>query len=87
MDFIESADNANEARRECTTYVYDMYGGKQVRTRILEIFLDRDYPVQKTNRVFRVFGPIPFEEKENFAKRILPVVEETEDIDLIIKRS
>lgn len=87
MDIIEKAQNEHEADRKCTTYISDMYGGRQVRTKILRIFRDRDYPHEKTNRFMLMFGQIPFDEKENFAKRILPIVEEAEDIDLIIKRT
>ena len=87
MKFIEESEGFNDAVTKCTDFIYNLYGGLEVRTKILDIFLKRDYDVKDTNKVLALFGDIPFQEKENLAKRLLPIVVETEDFNLILKNA
>ncbi len=87
MDFIESSERYFDALTLCTKYVYELYGGTKARTEILAIFHERDYDVLEAGKVLNLFGDIPFEEKENLAKRILPMVIEIKELNLILKNA
>ena len=86
MEFVESSDWWHDAVKKCTSYVYELYGGTQVRSEILGIFHERDYDISKRSKVFNLFGDIPFEEKENLAKEIYPIVFENQDFNLILSK-
>ena len=85
MEFIKSSERYNDALSKCTGYVYELYGGTKARGEILQIFHKREYDVLETNKVLNLFGDIPFEEKENLAKRILPIVTKIQDLNLILE--
>ena len=87
MEFINSSDRYFDALKKCTGYVYELYGGTKARGEILRIFHDREYDVLETNKILHLFADVPFSEKENLAKLILPLVIETQDLNLIIKKA
>ena len=87
MDFIESTDCYFGALSKCTGYVYELYGGTKARGEILRIFHEREYDVLETNKILHLFADVPFSEKENLAKEILPIVVKIQDLNLIIKKA
>lgn len=86
LEFIELAERYRDALSKCTGYVYEIYGGTKARGEILQIFHERNYDVLETNKIFHLFADIPFAQKENLAKQILPTVVELQDLNLIIER-
>lgn len=85
MDFIKLSEHYFDALSKCTGYVYELYGGTKARGEILRIFQEREYDRSKAHKIMHLFADIPFSEKENLAKEILPIVIENQDLNLIVK--